>query len=239
MSIKTKMRLYLSSYRLGHHSKQLLQLLGSGQNVGIIPNAVDHIPAPDRASYKKNSYDPHEVFARLGLNSVEIDLRNYFGQPDQLEAVLRRQDLIWVLGGNCFLLRRAMRQSGFDQLLSPLLQEDAFVYGGFSAGVCVLAPSLKGIELCDQPEEVPEGYDPEIIWDGLGIVDFSCAPHYRSDHPEAEMIEDVVAYFEDNNIPFKAMRDGDVWIQNHNEGQLFPLEAGQPNPLDQNKAVRK
>jgi dipeptidase E len=47
--------------------------------------------------------------------------------------------VLWINGGNAFLLRRAMRQSGFDSLIHEFLQGDRFVYAGFSAAVCCAA----------------------------------------------------------------------------------------------------
>ena len=49
--------------------------------------------------------------------------------------------------------------------------------------------------------------------DGLSLVPFCFAPHYRSDHPESELTEKSVEYFIDRKIPFAALRDGEVYIE--------------------------
>ncbi|MGH8178822.1 MAG: Type 1 glutamine amidotransferase-like domain-containing protein, partial [Steroidobacter sp.] len=87
-----------------------------------------------------------------------------------------------------------------------------FVYGGYSAGSCVLAPSLKGIEVVDPPELVPTGYEPEVIWDGLGVLSYCIAPHFDSEHPESLLIDDVVDYFERHGISYRTLRDGEAII---------------------------
>jgi dipeptidase E len=104
-----------------------------------------------------------------------------------------------------------MRQSGFD-----LIQDGALVYGGFSAGAVVATPTLKGIELVDDPHEIPDGYEPEVIWEGLGLYDAAIAPHYKSDHPESAAIDRVVAYFERNNLPYKPLHDGEAIVVKEN-----------------------
>ena len=86
--------------------------------------------------------------------------------------------LIWTLGGNSSLLRRAMRQSGLDLLLTAWRDDAGIVYGGYSAGAVVATPTLRGIHLVDPPAALAEGYPPEIIWDGLALVPYSIAPHY-------------------------------------------------------------
>src|SRR5215213_1204783 len=84
--------------------------------------------------------------------------------------------------------------------------DDRRVYGGYSAGVCVLSPSLWGIHLADEPEVRLAGYPAEAIWEGLNIIPSYVAPHYRSDHVESAAIERTVAYYIDHKLPFVALR---------------------------------
>jgi dipeptidase E len=116
------------------------------------------------------------------------------------------------MGGNSFVLRRAMRLSGFDKLIGNFVNDNSLVYGGFSAGAVVATKTLRGIDLVDDPNSLPEDYPQNVVWEGLGFVDFSIAPHYRSDHPESESIENVVEYFQASNMPYKALRDGEVLV---------------------------
>ena len=76
----------------------------------------------------------------------------------------------------------------------------------------MLAPTLRGIDLVDDPFAVPEGYDKDIVWEGLSLIDYCIAPHYRSDMEESAMIEKTVQYFIDNKMLFKALRDGEVIV---------------------------
>jgi dipeptidase E len=140
---------------------------------------------------------------------------------EALREVLSGVGLVWVTGGNTFTLRRAMKETGFDKILPDLLQKKDFVYGGFSAGVCVLSPSLKGIDLCDHPERVPAGYSPEVIWEGLGLIDFYIVPHYRSNHPESEMMEDVVKYYDERNLKHYDLHDGQAIVVNGHSVEVF------------------
>jgi dipeptidase E len=121
--------------------------------------------------------------------------------------------LVWVTGGNSFLLRRAMQQSGFDEYILERRGTDTLVYGGFSAGACVAAPTLRGIHLIDVPEASAEGYANDgVIWDGLGLVPYSVAPHFKSDDSESARVDAMVQYFVENNMPFVTLRDGEVVI---------------------------
>jgi dipeptidase E len=65
----------------------------------------------------------------------------------------------------------------------------------------------------DDPGEIPEGYEGiEVVWEGLGLVDFSIAPHYRSEHPESDLMEDVVARFDADDMPYRVLRDGEALV---------------------------
>jgi len=101
-----------------------------------------------------------------------------------------------------------------------MLADDAIVYGGYSAGIDMLTPSLHGAELVDDPNVVPDNYNPEIIWEGLGLVAYAIAPHYKSDHPESADIEKSVQFLIDNHVPFIALRDGQAIVVN-GEQQKF------------------
>ena len=65
----------------------------------------------------------------------------------------------------------------------------------------------------DDSVALPDGYKNQTIWEGIGLVNYSVAPHYHSDHPESEAINKVVEYFIDNKMVFKTLRDGDVIIE--------------------------
>jgi dipeptidase E len=202
------MRLYLSSFDLGDQPEELVALCGTGRRAAIIVNALDNFPGP-RSSWLKRQTDK---IANLGFRVAELDLRDFFANARRLGVVLGNTDMIWINGGNAFILRRAMKQSGFDLLLKEALAQDRIVYAGFSAGSVIAGPSLKGLEIIDHPTDVPQGYDPETIWDGLGLLPFAIAVHFKSDHSESELVEREIAYFENNNIPYKTLRDGEALV---------------------------
>lgn len=213
------LRLYLSSFRIGRHGERLVGM-AKGRKAAIIMNACDGHSAEGRAERLEGEM---QALSELGFEPRELDLRDFFDDADttRLEEALAEFDLVWVRGGNVFVLFRAMKQSGLGPVLRRLLERDAFVYGGYSAGIDVLAGDIKGVELVDDPNEVPAGYADDIVWDGLAVLPFAVAPHYKSDHPESAAIDDLVAHYIDNHIGFVALRDGEVIVQ---EGE-GPLEV--------------
>jgi dipeptidase E len=209
------MRLYLSSERLGERAGALLDMLPEGRApvVAVIANGYDGASAMARDIYRTEVYDPVAEFKSLGLDPHEVDLRAHFGDAASLRQRLQGFDLVWVMGGNSFVLRRAMKQSGFDWIIRDMLDADAIVYGGYAAGAVVAGPTLRGLELMDDPFELPEGYDEPLIWTGLGLTPFAIVPHYQSPHPEAAAAEKVVSYMRAKRTRFRAIADGEVIVE--------------------------
>ncbi len=203
------MHLYLSSFRFGDHASELRKLAHGDQAV-VIANALDY--SDDVARKRAGTQREVEGLGELGFCAREIDLRAYFGRSEALRRDIAGDHLIWVMGGNAFLLRRAFKLSGLDEYLLARTGDDSIVYGGYSAGAIVVTPTLRGIELVDPPSATAAGYDEEVIWDGVGLIPYSLAPHYKSAHSDSKAIDAVVDYFVANKMPFKALRDGEIII---------------------------
>ena len=109
-----------------------------------------------------------------------------------------------------------MNNAGFARVIKALLAEDTLVYGGFSAGAVVAGPTLRGIDIMDNPNLVPDNYGPVIIWDGLGLELCGMIPHFRSLYPKANLADQAAQYLADNRLNFKTMKAGDVIIRENN-----------------------
>jgi len=206
------MKYYLSSLRVGNEAAKLKQMTENGnKKVAYIPNAVDYIA--DLEKRRQSDAANMAELESLGFHADLLDLQEYFNKSMELEQKLSHYDVIWVRGGNTFVLAQAMKLSGFDEILKKYHREGTDkVYGGYSAGIIILGHTLEGIHLVDDPEPKPYGNQHPTVWDGLHIVDYAFAPHYKSDHKESAAIDRVVEYFIEHKILFKAMRDGEVII---------------------------
>lgn len=168
------MRLFLSSYRFGAHVDRFVALAGGPGPIAVIANAADAWPPRARESAVVSDLVP---LRRLGFAPAEVDLRDFIGHPDRLASVLARFPAVWVRGGNTFVLRAQLARSGGDAVLTDLIRRDAVMYAGYSAGACVTAPTLTGVECADDPGEVPPTCGVPARWDGLGLVDVAIVPH--------------------------------------------------------------
>jgi len=201
------MKLYLSSYKIGQAGDKLKSMAPHGK-IGYIANALDFAGADPERRERHIERDVDELRA-LGLETEVINLQDFFGKQTALEEKVNNLGAVFVSGGNAFVLRQAFSLSGFDKLLL-LLKDRDFLYAGYSAGGCVLAPTLKPYEPVDKPEAAYGSSN--IIWEGLGLLDFIFIPHWESDHRESEEMRKVVEFCKKNSLAYKTVRDGEVLI---------------------------
>ena len=203
------MRLYLSSFRIGNCPDRLVALARGGRRAAVIANATDVYPPDGRTEAVAREI---EALTDLGFDAAELDLREYFDTSGVQDA-LREHDLIWVRGGDVFTLRYTLARSGADIALIELLAEDEVAYGGYSAGPCVLGPSLVGLDEVDNPAWVKSLYGADPIFDGLGVLDYCIVPHVGTpEHPESAACERLAERYRREGTPHKAIRDGQVLI---------------------------
>lgn len=202
------MRLFLSSEDFGRYPEALVELAGENTKVAFINNAKDDWTLEDRT---EKTEEKKHAFNQLGFDVHEVDLRGYFGSPNKLEADLKDYGFVWASGGNTFILRRAMKASGLDNILKKRLADDSLIYGGSSAGSIVATPSLHGTEYGDDPSVIPEHYSKEIVWKGLNLVPFYIVPHYKSGWFGQEAA-DMEAYLKKKDLPYRTLEDGQVII---------------------------
>lgn len=89
-----------------------------------------------------------------------------------------------------------------------LLAENSLVYAGYSAGPCVLARSLAGLERVDDadaPRRLGLG-DP--LMDGLGVLDRRVVPHVASPtHPESAALDALARRYAREGVPHLRLSD--------------------------------
>lgn len=202
------MKFYLSSYELGKETEKLKSLIPNNK-IGYIPNARD-FTGHDLERRESRTENDMSALRELGIEVEEIDLRKYFDNNEELKKKITELGAIFISGGNAFVLRQAMKLSGLDNILIELKNDPDFLYAGYSAAGCVLYSDLHAYPIVDKPDTPYENQD--MIWEGLDFVDFAFMPHWDSDHPESKDIDKEIEHCKQNNIPYKAIRDGEVII---------------------------
>ena len=206
------MKLYLSSYKLGNSTDELKKWLQNSVNnkIALITNSRDMFPDGERKTNGIQS-DAKDL-AELGFEVELLDLRKYFGQKELLRRNLQNIYAFYVIGGNTFVLRKAMRLSGFDELLLEYSNNLNYLYSGYSAGICCLCKDMSAISIMDDPKVDPYNSGLPPIYNGIGFVEEIIIPHFESDHKETELASKTVEFCRQNGIPYKTLRDGEVLL---------------------------
>jgi hypothetical protein len=107
-------RLYLWSFRMGGLPGHLTAPVGEdGRRAVIIANALDDASAHVRRAGAERE---RAALVGLGVDAVELDLCEYFGQEQRLRRDLAWVSLAWLRGGNVFMFRYALRRGGVSRL---------------------------------------------------------------------------------------------------------------------------
>lgn len=210
------MRLFLASQDLGDFGNRLREMVGENRRALVVFNARDCKP--------ERGVDKHrELLSEIGLEFNELDLRDYFGKKDELRDYVDsfKPGVVVILGGNTFLLRRALAQSGFDQILADDVRADKYVYAGYSAGSMIAAPSLEGFERLGSEKVIASGYDPEVIWSGLNLVNIRIIPHVSNDKRRERIVATRREMFDGKGWRYELLEDSDVLIINGDEEEVL------------------
>lgn len=210
------MKLYLSSYKIGDRTDVLREWLRNSDSnkICLIASARDIFPDGEIKTIGIQN-DAKEL-EDLGFEVILLDLRKFFGKKEELQNYLREIHAFYVVGGNAFVLRKAMKLSGFDELLLEYVNNPKYLYAGYSAGICCLCKDMRAVAVMDEPLSDPYNSNLAPIYNGIGFIDEVLIPHFESDHSETELASMAVKFCQENDIPYCTLRDGDVIIKNYN-----------------------
>lgn len=134
----------------------------------------------------------------LGFSDISyFSMEDY--QPSEFIEKLSMFDIIYLLGGNTFILLNRMNTYHFGEVLKTLLGRDKLIIGQ-SAGSVVFSPSISvaGNDFAG---------DENIIglkdYTALGVVPYTIFPHYQDTfNKEVQMLANKEPY------AIRALRDG-------------------------------
>lgn len=203
------MILYLSSKKFGNNEKFLRDWISNHNNkILLISNALD---IKEKEKVDKNINEDINLLEKIGFKVDTIDLKKYFDKHDELEKICKKYNALCVIGGNVFVLRAAMKYSGFDRYLKKISKDGNYLYLSYSAGSVVLSKKIDMFKIVDEPIDFYN--KKEIIEEGLNLIDYLFIPHYKSNYHKAHLIDEIVNNCKNNNIKYKAFKDGEYIIE--------------------------
>ena len=145
----------------------------------------------------------------LNFSYSEIDIAGK--NEDELKKVLDGYDIIMVEGGNTFYLLKAVRESGFANVIKEFI-ENGVAYVGSSAGSYIACPSIvmatwsnRGFDRCGITE-----------YSAMNLVPFLIKAHYTPD-----MLETLKEKVNDLQYPMRVLNDDQAILVQDGEVQLL------------------
>ncbi|EOX1307775.1 peptidase E [Listeria monocytogenes] len=121
----------------------------------------------------------------LGLIVEELDVATE--TLEEITTTLKKNDFIYVTGGNTFFLLQELKRSGTDKLILEEIAKGK-LYIGESAGAVITSPNISYIQSMDSVKKATNLTN----YDALNLVDFSILPHYNN-APFKEVTQKIVA----------------------------------------------
>ena len=161
-------RLFLaSSFKDVSHLLDDLDISIKGKAVTFIPTAsiVESVVFYVKAGRK----------ALETLGAVVDELEISTASPQEIKQKLRRNDIIYVTGGNSFFLLQELKRTGADRIIIEEVQAGK-LYIGESAGAMIASKEIGYVKAMDSPKKAPNLTD----YNALCLVDFCPVPHVGS-----------------------------------------------------------
>lgn len=127
----------------------------------------------------------------LGLIVEELDVATE--TLEEITMTLKKNDFIYVTGGNTFFLLQELKRTGADKLILEEIAKGK-LYIGESAGAVLTSPNISYIQSMDSVKKATNLTN----YDALNLVDFSILPHYNN-VPFKEVTQKIVADYAGNS----------------------------------------
>lgn len=139
---------------------------------------------------------------------------------EEIAERLKFADLVYIVGGAQVVLPQLFRETGFDALLTSLVQEKVVM--GTSAGANVLGRHIEDPVYWQDQYGESERY---LSAPSLGLVDFNILPHFEREDKPLRTREKLVPLLQDSPFPLYALTDTQAIIYSDSKVQIVGGDA--------------
>lgn len=129
-----------------------------------------------------------KALEKLGLTVDELEVSK--ATAKEISDKLRKNDYIYITGGNTFYLLQELKKTGTDKIIKEQVGLGK-LYIGESAGSMIMSPNIEYAKSMDDLKKA-SGLD---SLDSLNIVDFYPLPHHTN-FPFKKTVEKIIAQYE-------------------------------------------
>ncbi|MFO8053460.1 MAG: Type 1 glutamine amidotransferase-like domain-containing protein [Candidatus Omnitrophota bacterium] len=152
--------------------EEILKILPKPANKIKIAHIITASKVGEDLSYLEKE---NQIMKELGFDAEDIDIEDK--TENELRALLKNKDIIYVQGGNTFYLLKHVKESGFDKVIKELIEE-GIIYIGVSAGSYIACPT---IEMANWKHQDRNTVGLEDLT-GLNLVPFLLFVHFKPEY---------------------------------------------------------
>ncbi|MGG6231255.1 Type 1 glutamine amidotransferase-like domain-containing protein [Tenacibaculum sp. SDUM215027] len=149
-----------------------------GKTITFIPTAS---VKEEYTGYVDND---RKAFEKLGVIIDELDISNT--SKSKIEETIKKNEFIYISGGNTFYLLQELKASGSDEIIRNEIKKGK-PYIGASAGSIILSKSILFVEKMDDKSKAEK----LVNYDALNLVDFYTLPHHTN-KPFKHIVEEII-----------------------------------------------
>ena len=139
--------------------------------------------------YKAYVTNDRKAFEKLGIIIEELNISNT--GTSQIEQVIKKNDFIYISGGNTFYLLQELKTSGADKIILKEIKKGK-PYIGASAGSIIMSKNIEYVEKMDDKVKAKNLDD----YNALNVVAFYTLPHHTNE-PFKKSVEEIMVDYKD------------------------------------------
>lgn len=152
-----------------------------GKSVTFIPTAG----IPEKVTFYVEA--GKKALEKRGLEVDEPEIST--AAPEEIAGRLRKNDYIYISGGNTFFLLQELKRTGADKIIVDEVSKGK-AYIGESAGAIIASPN---VECAKDPDD--RGKAPDLnSFDALNLPDFCPLPHHTN-FPFKKAVEKMISKY--------------------------------------------
>ncbi|GHU58926.1 putative peptidase Lmo0363 [Clostridia bacterium] len=155
-----------------------------GKTVTFIPTAS----VPEKVNFFVSS--GRKALIKLGLSVDELEIST--ATSAEISDKLRKNDYIYVTGGNTFFLLQELKRTGADKIITEQI-DSGKLYIGESAGSMVMSPNIEYAKGLDDFKKAPD----LVTFAALNAVEFYPLPHHTNQPFKKAVLKIISAYESD------------------------------------------
>jgi dipeptidase E len=152
-----------------------------------------------------------KALEKMGLYVDILEIST--ASKDEINVKLKKNDFIYVSGGNTFFLLQELKRTGADKIIIEEVNAGK-LYIGESAGAIVASSNIEYAKGMDSVKKAPDLID----YSALGLVEFYPVPHFKCS-PFKKVVQTIIDTYS-SKLNLSPISNHDAILVHYNEVKI-------------------